>query len=101
MKDVNALVFFDMDGTLLSNDSVVVPEVKDALKKLIQRNIIPVIATGRATFEVAQLMSETGIDSIVSMNGQFIQFQGMVIQDQTIPQSISEKYLNMRGHEMT
>lgn len=92
-QTIKSLVFFDMDGTLLSSESTIVPEVSQAMKQLKANGHIPVICTGRAAFEVRHFMKECDIDSIISMNGQYIEFQGRIIADQTIPAVICERAL--------
>lgn len=90
---IKSLVFFDMDGTLLSSKSQIVPEVRKAMHQLKDNGHIPVICTGRAAFEVRSFMEECDIDSIISMNGQYIEFQGKTISNNTIPIDICERAL--------
>lgn len=72
----NALVFFDLDGTLLNQHSQVNPEVASAIHQLRENGSMPIIATGRTNIEVDEIMEMTGINSIVSMNGQHVTFDG-------------------------
>lgn len=71
-----AVVFFDLDGTLMRDDKTVAPSSVRAIKQLRANRVLPVIATGRNVFEVAALMQTTGIDSIVSANGSYVAYQG-------------------------
>ena len=50
------VVFFDVDGTLVSHKQKAVPEsARMALDKLAQKGILRVLATGRHMGELAQL----------------------------------------------
>ncbi|MEK4306817.1 Cof-type HAD-IIB family hydrolase [Oceanobacillus sp. FSL K6-0251] len=73
------VVFFDLDGTLLTSDNKVAKSSIEALEKLIENDGIPVLATGRPPFETKKLRAETGIGSAVLMNGQFIVHEGEVV----------------------
>ena len=55
-----AVVFFDLDQTLLNDDKQVPPENVAALKALEANQILPVIATGRNYYELADIMAATG-----------------------------------------
>lgn len=59
-----------MDGTLLNSESKVLDTSLQALDKLRENNVIPVIATGRTLIEISHQMKITGIESAVMMNGQ-------------------------------
>ncbi|EQM54664.1 HAD family hydrolase [Lactiplantibacillus plantarum EGD-AQ4] len=71
-----AVVFFDLDGTLMRDDKTVAPSSVQAIQQLKANHILPVIATGRNVFEVRDIMQQTGIDSIVSANGSYVAYQG-------------------------
>ncbi|KLD57675.1 hypothetical protein WP50_31955 [Lactiplantibacillus plantarum] len=64
-----AVVFFDLDGTLMQDDKTVAASSVRAIQQLRANHVLPVIATGRNVFEVQDVMTTTGIDSIVSANG--------------------------------
>ncbi|GIO25332.1 Cof-type HAD-IIB family hydrolase [Oceanobacillus sp. J11TS1] len=73
------IVFFDLDGTLLTSEKKVAQSSIKAIQKLIKNDGIPVLATGRPAFETKELRGETGIRSAVLMNGQFIIHNGEVV----------------------
>ncbi|MCC5889837.1 MAG: Cof-type HAD-IIB family hydrolase [Alkalibacterium sp.] len=83
-----ALVFFDLDGTLLNNDSVIDDEVKEALVELKEKGAVPFIATGRSPIEVQHILDETVIDSFISLNGQYIQYEGKEVFRNVIPREL-------------
>lgn len=89
----NAIVFFDLDGTLLNSNVDVCQSSIDAIKQLIDNNITPILATGRTVCEVRHIMDKTAIESIVAMNGQFVSYQGEKVFENNIdPQLIDEVF---------
>ena len=75
------IIFFDIDETLYINrEEKRVPEsTKTALRLLKQEGIITAIATGRTIAvlpkKIKEVVAECGIDMIVSINGQYVQYQ--------------------------
>lgn len=86
----NAICFFDMDGTLLNSEAELLPSSMEALEKLRENNIVPIIATGRTLIEIDKNMAKTKIDSAVAMNGQLAFYKGEVVyQDKLEPELIA------------
>lgn len=83
-----AVVFFDLDGTLMLDDKTVAPSSVAAIQQLKANHVLPVIATGRSVFEVADIMQRTGIDSIVSANGSYVAYQGHFLSTHTIAKDL-------------
>lgn len=83
------IIFFDVDETLYSNHSPRGPHVpestRQALHKLHQKGVLTAIATGRSAAvlptAVKTLITECGIDMLVSINGQYIEYQGQKLAD--------------------
>lgn len=73
------MAFFDLDGTLLNQNSQLEDDVIEALYVIRQNGILPIIATGRGHFELDHLMAASGITSAVAMNGQYIVVEGETI----------------------
>ena len=74
------IIFFDIDQTLyIKNEQRIPDSTRIALKKLRERGIITAIATGRTIGvlpnPIRELIDECGIDMIVSINGQYVQYQ--------------------------
>lgn len=84
----NALVFFDLDGTLLNGDSGLDDDVRDALAELKDKGAVPFIATGRSPIEVQHLLNQTVIDSFITLNGQYIQYEGKEVFRNVIPTDV-------------
>ncbi|MDA9470436.1 Cof-type HAD-IIB family hydrolase [Enterococcus sp. 5H] len=79
MKTIQAVAFFDLDGTLLNEKSKITPEITSAIKMLKDNHVLPMIATGRTIVEIEPIMQDSGIDSAIVMNGQLIQVEGKKI----------------------
>ncbi len=94
MTTINGLVFFDLDGTLLNERSSVDPDVAQAVHDLRLNNIMPIIATGRPNSEIQPILAATGINSVISMNGQYVQFDGKEVFSSLISQDICAKLLS-------
>ncbi|GEK91805.1 Cof-type HAD-IIB family hydrolase [Alkalibacterium kapii] len=90
-----ALVFFDLDGTLLNNESTVDDEVKEALVQLKENGAVPFIATGRSPLEIQHVLEDTVIDSFITLNGQYIQYEGKEVYRNTIPKSLVKRLKKM------
>ncbi|MBC2325819.1 Cof-type HAD-IIB family hydrolase [Listeria booriae] len=71
-----AICFFDLDGTLLTSDSVVAPSSVQALQALRAKNIMPIIATGRTLCEIEHVLEATKMTSVIAMNGQYVMYDG-------------------------
>lgn len=75
------VVFFDLDGTLLTSDLKVASSSIEAIHALRELGVEPVIATGRTLVEIGYILEETGIRSCVAMNGQYVIYDGEVIYE--------------------
>ncbi|AVK61531.1 Cof-type HAD-IIB family hydrolase [Lactobacillus sp. CBA3605] len=98
-----AVVFFDLDGTLMRDDKTVAPSSVQAIQQLRANQILPVIATGRNVFEVASIMRQTHIDSIVSANGSYVQYQGQFLAAHELDKDLLTDithFANQRGEAL-
>ncbi len=66
------VVFFDVDGTLLSHTKFGVPEGnREALEKLKEKGVLRVVATGRHRLELERLpVNDLEFDGCITLNGQ-------------------------------
>jgi Cof subfamily protein (haloacid dehalogenase superfamily) len=74
-------VFFDLDGTLLTSDLKVASSSIEAINKIREQGVEPVIATGRTIVESSYVLEATGINSCVAMNGQYVVYNGELIYE--------------------
>lgn len=82
------IVFFDIDGTLVSKQNHIPESTKRAIKELKKRDILPVIATGRAPLLLEEVRQKLEIDSYISMNGQLVVLNGEVIFANPLPKEV-------------
>ncbi|MWP47810.1 Cof-type HAD-IIB family hydrolase [Gilliamella sp. Pas-s27] len=100
IKKPEAIVFFDLDGTLFNSDIDVSPSSFEAIKKLKKNNIIPIIATGRTPCETIDLMEKTKINSIIGMNGQVVIYEKELVYTNSIDKNIIARIYEFSKHEM-
>ncbi|MEH7335959.1 Cof-type HAD-IIB family hydrolase [Neobacillus drentensis] len=97
------IVFFDIDGTLLTEEKTIPDTTKKAVRLLQEKGIHTVIATGRVPKMFYWIQKELNIDSYVSMNGQYVVFEGKEIYANPIDpkrlQSLSEM-TESNGHAL-
>ncbi|MHA6534676.1 Cof-type HAD-IIB family hydrolase [Paenibacillus sp. BAC0078] len=72
-------IFFDIDGTIYDEEKRVPATTKEAIAELKRRGHNVAIATGRAPYMFEDLREELDIHSYVSLNGQYVIFEGEVI----------------------
>lgn len=70
------IVFFDIDGTLLNEEKEIPESAKRAIHLLQEKGIYTAIATGRGPQMFDWIREELNIDSYVSINGQYVVFEG-------------------------
>jgi len=86
-----AVVFFDLDGTLFDDDKNVLPASIAAIHEMQAHHVLPVIATGRNIFEIQYVLDATGIDAVVSANGSYVQYRGQRLSAAVIdPQVLAD-----------
>lgn len=73
------VVFFDVDGTLLSEiDRSMLLSTKEAIERLIERGIKVVITTGRP-YNLCEEFKNMGVDTFISANGALVKEKERVI----------------------
>jgi len=79
------IVFFDIDGTLLTTEHKIPDSTKEAIQRLKNKGINVAIATGRAPFHLKSVAEELDIQTFVGFNGSYVVYEGKVIHDTPIP----------------
>lgn len=85
------IVFFDIDGTLVTKYNSVPKSTKEAIAKLKENGHIPVIATGRAPLLIDEIIEELEIDSYIAMNGQLVVHKGEVVFNNPIEKATVDR----------
>ena len=95
MTNYQGVCFFDLDGTLLNNQSQISLDNKRVLEQLEKNNYLSVIASGRAPFEIEKIMQETSINSYISLNGQYVVIDGKVASAHSIDRDLVRDVLTV------
>lgn len=74
-----AIIFFDLDLTLLDDSKTVPAGNRDAIRRLIANDCLPVLCTGKNYWETAQIRADTGITAVVAANGAEVYVDGKAI----------------------
>jgi Cof subfamily protein (haloacid dehalogenase superfamily) len=97
------IVFFDLDGTLLTSEYQVTRSSIEAIHTIREQGIEPVIATGRNISEIGNVLETTGIRSCVAMNGQYVVYNGKVIYENPLLTNEVKEFhsaVSRKGHEL-
>ncbi|MGJ7911691.1 Cof-type HAD-IIB family hydrolase [Neobacillus sp. LXY-1] len=89
--DKRSIIFFDIDGTLLTHDKELPPLTKESIFKLKRFGHEVAIATGRAPFMFEDLRKELDIHTFVSYNGQYVVLNGEVLSTNPLNSPSLEK----------
>ncbi|WP_342421187.1 Cof-type HAD-IIB family hydrolase [Paenibacillus sp. FSL E2-0178] len=84
-------IFFDIDGTIYDEEKQIPSSAKEAIAELKRRGHHVAIATGRADYMFEELRAELGIDSYVSLNGQYVVYEGKPVYSNPIEKPTLEE----------
>ncbi|MEK3837844.1 Cof-type HAD-IIB family hydrolase [Paenibacillus sp. FSL R7-0128] len=84
-------IFFDIDGTIYDEDKNIPASTREAIAELKRRGHHVAIATGRADYMFEGLRGELRIDSYVSLNGQYVVYEGKPVYKNPIATSVLEE----------
>ncbi|MFA2563616.1 MULTISPECIES: Cof-type HAD-IIB family hydrolase [Bacillus] len=95
------VVFFDVDGTLLSEiDRSMHESTKEAIQRLIDKGIHVVVTTGRP-YSLCSQFKELGIHTIISANGAHIKCRETVLHKSVLSSEIVHdisEFAELHGH---
>ena len=96
------ILFFDIDGTLLSHRTLQIPEsAKRAIRKAKEKGHLVFINTGRTISVVNKEIKELGFDGYICGCGSYIEVDGEVIYSNDIDKSkytaAVDKYWKLLG----
>lgn len=78
------MIFFDIDGTLLTDEKKVLPSTKEALKQLKKNGHEVAIATGRNLFLARDVIEELDFENYIVCNGAAGYFQHELVYENTL-----------------
>ena len=82
------LIAADLDGTLMGEDAIISPKVKDVVRRAMEKGVRFTIATGRAFDSALLFAQELGINApLICYQGGLIKdhLNGRVIYEQSLP----------------
>lgn len=76
-----AVIFFDIDGTLITEDSrrLIPQSTREAIRKAREKGCLTFINTGRTEFNVSPQVRELGFDGFICGCGTYIEYRGEVL----------------------
>ncbi|MGD9909962.1 MAG: Cof-type HAD-IIB family hydrolase [Candidatus Izemoplasmatales bacterium] len=85
-----AIVFMDLDGTLLENGHPAKNSI-EAIKMLKANGHLPVVATGRVPYLAEDILQELQIDTYICASGSYIVSRGMLLVEKKIEIPLIER----------
>ncbi len=83
---MQALVFLDIDGTILPEGKQKIPaDIIATIKEVKDKGHVPFICTGRNVGSALDIINQAGIDSYVTSNGQQVTVKGQTIYSSFFP----------------
>lgn len=87
-----AIVFLDLDGTMLDSGKPAA-NILDAIRKLKKNGHVPVIASGRIPRLLYGIDKELGIESYICANGNYINYLGKVVYEHYVPEDTVKRIM--------
>lgn len=87
-------MFFDIDGTLVTQGNQIPETTVQAIEQLKRNGIQPVLATGRPPLLITDIAEKLNINSYISMNGQYIVYEGEVIESNPLSMNLVDQLVN-------
>lgn len=84
-------IFFDIDGTLVNNQSKALESTKKAINYARKNGILCGVATGRSPIRIKEIIDELELDMYVVYNGQLVFTADRTIVDQPFDRSTLKK----------
>ncbi|OPH57818.1 HAD family hydrolase [Paenibacillus ferrarius] len=98
------VVFFDVDGTLLSEVDRSLPlSTKEAIESLIEKNIKVVVATGRP-YNLCEEFKAMGVETFISANGALIKCNDNIIHKSVLSRNTVRdisSFAELNGHGLS
>lgn len=92
-------VFFDVDGTIYHNDTGVVKDAAEGIRRIRANGHRAFICTGRARAGLDDGIVNIGFDGIVAACGTYIEVDGKVLKNETVPETTMDRVVETLGHQ--
>lgn len=100
---VHSIIFFDLDGTLVDSQGQVPEAHRQAIQKLKAAGHLPVICTGRGRGELGSILTDTGIETAILLNGmEILQGHELIYQGKIALETVQalKDLARQQGHEL-
>ena len=88
------ILFFDIDGTLIDEETDVVPEsAKKALAAAKEKGHLLFICSGRCLAIIPQNVVELGFDGLIGGCGTYIEMEGKEVYHHTLPMELQKEII--------
>jgi Cof subfamily protein (haloacid dehalogenase superfamily) len=87
------LIAVDLDGTLLHKDKSISGYTRDVLRRLKERGILIVVATGRNANTCIRLLPQIRADAVISSDGCVAEHNGVTVSLTAIPATVANEML--------
>ena len=90
------LIAADLDGTLMGEDAIISPKVRDAVRRAMEKGVKFTIATGRAFSSTCLFAQELGVNApLICYQGGLIKdhLSGQVIHEQSLPLPLAQEVI--------
>lgn len=86
------IVFFDIDGTLIDEHTLIIPEsTKKALKKMRANGHLAFINTGRTACQTEAIRKEFDFDGFICGCGTYVEYEGEVLFHKSLGHELTSK----------
>ena len=90
-------VFLDVDGTLVDHTQRLAPSVVEAVQGARRNGHLVFVATGRSRSEIPESVLDIGFDGVISAAGGYLEYQGVLIAEHTLPEADVEEIAEFLG----
>lgn len=91
---IKKLVFFDIDGTLVTGQNRIPRSTKQAVAKLQTHEVLPIIATGRPPMMIKEIAKQLGIDTYIAMNGQMMVYRTRIVNKNPLNKAVVNRLMD-------
>ena len=86
------IVFFDIDGTLIDEHTLIIPEsAKKALKEMRSNGHLAFINTGRTACQIESLKSKLEFDGFICGCGTYVEYEDKVLLHKSLGNELTSK----------
>lgn len=89
------IVFFDIDGTIISDETRIIPDsCVTAIKKIQENGHLAFINTGRPTSELTQKIRDLNFDGYICGCGTYVEYKDKILLNKELGPDLSKEVAN-------